>query len=176
MSRWLTLAILLAACKGRPPQPGSTTGAGAGSGSVLTNNLPSATVVMGDPLVAQQLKRGFHQIEFGQWRWTERKFQLVLRVLPKDKAHPQLAIRLSVPKPIIDQLTTVTLSCSVDGSSLGSETFNAPGDYWYRRNITQPTSDVAQVDCELDKAIPPGKTDTRELGIIVWNVAMTSGS
>ena len=132
-------------------------------------------VVMGDPLLAGQLKEGFHQIEFGQWRWTTKKFSVALRVPAKDKAHPQLWVKLTVPKSVIAHSKQIALSCLADGKAIATETYSKAGDYSYKHNFTPPAADAIQVDCELDNAIPPGAVDTRELGIIVWNIGITPG-
>src|ERR1035437_1340741 len=61
----LTLAFAPLACKRKQ--------AGQGASAM------ASTIHMGDPQAAPQLTSGFYGIEQNAWRWTARRFSLVLR-------------------------------------------------------------------------------------------------
>src|ERR1041384_4265383 len=60
----------------------------------------ATTVHVGDPKLAGQLISGFHAIESGAWRWTERQFTVALGT-PSGAAQSgaTLELRLTVPPP-----------------------------------------------------------------------------
>jgi hypothetical protein len=134
-----------------------------------------SVLVMGDPKVEPQLIKGFHTIEAGAWRWTEKNFTVALRP-PFGAAQKgaKLSVKLTVPPPTIEKLKTVSLSATVAGSALAPETYTTPGDYMYVRDV--PASllggDSVRFDFQLDKAMPPSGGDIRELGIIVFNIGL----
>ncbi len=166
------LSLSTAACRSSRtvPAPGSAAGPGdAGPGSL------AATVVMGDHRLASQLTHGFHRIELGQWRWTEKNFSVKVGV-PKSAPSLHLKIKLTVPRPVIERSQTVTLFCEAGGASLAPETYGQAADYIYQRELAATAAESLLVDCHLDNVIPPTKLDTRELGIIVWDIGLTTGS
>jgi len=132
-------------------------------------------VMMGDPQAASQLLSGFHSIEEGVWRWTARQFSIALACPPNaDRRGATLTVKLTVPPVSIEQLHSLKLSANVDGDALEPETYNAPGNYTYRRELPSKLvdGDSVRVDFSLDKAIPPGNPDIRELGIVVLSIGL----
>ncbi len=161
-----------AACKRKRPQPvaGADDSVPSGGPPVL-----ASTVHMGDPKAVGQLAEGFHQIENGAWRWTERRFSVDLRPPPGASGKGvTLTLNLTIPQVSIDKLGAITLSAVAGGSSLQPETYSKPGEYVYRREVPPGvlSGDSARIDFTLDKAIPPGSTDLRELGVIVLKVSL----
>jgi len=135
----------------------------------------ASTVRMGDPLAAHQLMNGFYDIEAHAWRWTQRQFAVRLR--PPSRAArngASLEVHLTVPQPSIDKLQSLTLSSSIAGTALAPETYTKAGNYTYKRDV--PASllggDSVRVDFQLDKAVPPGGGDLRELGIVVLSAGL----
>ena len=57
---------------------------------------------------------------------------------------------------------------------LPAETYSRPGGYLYARDVPPAalTAEAVRIDFQLDKAIPPGGGDLRELGIIALSVAL----
>jgi hypothetical protein len=132
-------------------------------------------LVMSDRKAEPQLIKGFHGVEAGAWRWTEKQFTVALRP-PVGAAQKgaRLSLKLTVPEPVIQKLQTVSLSSAVAGSPLAPETYTTPGDYMYVREVPANLlgGDTVRVDFQLDKAMPPSGGDIRELGIIVFSVGL----
>ena len=165
----LIAALVLApACKRKKVKVGATDEETRGMMSVLN---------MGDQKVEPQLVKGFHGIEAGAWRWTEKQFTVALRP-PFGAAQKgaKLTVKLTVPPVVIEKLQTVSLSATAAGTALAPETYTTAGDYFFIRDL--PASilggDSVRVDFQLDKAMAPSGADIRELGIIVLNIGLES--
>jgi len=136
-----------------------------------------SSVQMGDRTAAKQLIGGFYDIESDSWRWTMQKFAVNLR--PPDHSAQQstvLEFHLTVPPPTIQKLGSVTLGASIGGTALNPETYAKAGEYVYRREVPANllTGDAVRIDFQLDKAIPPGDVDKRELGVVASGVALVA--
>lgn len=136
-------------------------------------------VNMGDPKAEKQLLSGFYAIEANAWRWTGKDFSVALR--PPAGAGAQgatLDFELSIPQGAIDKLHNVTLSATVNGTALLSETYSQEGGASYKRELAPNllTGDVARVDFHLDKAMPPANGDMRQLGVVARSVALEAKS
>jgi hypothetical protein len=83
-----------------------------------------------------------------------------------------LVLRLAVPEPVIQKLKSVTLSCRVNGVALPPTTFSKVGRDSYSQAVPPFAAAVAAVDCALDRFLPPGPVDKRELGVIVHGVGL----
>lgn len=130
------------------------------------------TVVnVADPRADAQLISGFHDLEQLAWRWTHKRFSVLLQPPEPAEGHPTaLEVRLSVPDIVIEQLGPVSLSAAIGGEPVGSQTFNEAGqDLEFRQVVPEGllADQPVQVDFELDKAIEPTANDGRELGVIV---------
>lgn len=135
----------------------------------------ASSLKMNDPAAAQQLVKGFYGLEGGAWRWTSKQFTAALHPpvgSPQRGATVTLAI--SIPPVVIDKLSSVTLTASIAGTKLKSETYSKPASYTFSAEAPADLlgKDPVNVDFALDKALPPGATDTRELGIIVTAVGL----
>ena len=141
-----------------------------------TPKLMSA-VDMGDARAEKQLVNGFYGIEANAWRWTAKDFSVTLR--PPTGSAAQGAVldfALSVPQPVIDKLHKVTLTASINGTALPPETYSQEGGAEYKRDLAPGllSGDSVRVDFHLDKAVPPGNGDMRELGVVARSVALES--
>jgi hypothetical protein len=137
----------------------------------------ASTVHTGDPASANQLTSGFYDVEAHAWRWTEKQFAVTLR--PPVHAAQQgavLELHLTVPRPSIAKLGTIALSASIGGAALPPETYTRAGDYTYRRPVPASllAGDAVRIDFQLDKALPPGDVDKRELGVVVSSVGLVA--
>ena len=137
----------------------------------------ASTVRMADAKTAPQLLSGFYGVENNAWRWTAKQFVVQLR--PPAGASTKgavLDLRLTVPAPVIEKLGGTTLTASINGTALPPDTYNKPGDYDYKREIAPAllAGDSVRIDFQLDKAMPPGDADVRELGIVVLRVGLES--
>ncbi|HUB81058.1 MAG TPA: hypothetical protein VMB03_19775 [Bryobacteraceae bacterium] len=137
----------------------------------------ASLVRMNDATMAGQLTSGFYSIENGAWRWTMQKFSVTLR--PPARSAQQGALldfHLTIPPPSIEKLGSVTLSASAGGAVLAPETYSKAGEYTYRREIPASAlaGDSVRIDFQLDKAIPPGDVDKRELGVVASSIALAA--
>lgn len=136
---------------------------------------PAAVVHVADPQTFLQLLKGFHSLEGDTWRWTAGKFSVLLGA-PAGAAEKgaTLRLKLNVPDPVVNKLGAVTLSAEAGGVALPPETFSQAGNYEYAREVPAGAfkGDRIVVDFALDKALPPGDVDKRELGLIVTTVGL----
>jgi hypothetical protein len=135
----------------------------------------ASTVHMGDPRIGNQLVSGFYGIEQNAWRWTGRRFSLVLRP-PFGSAQKgaTLQLRLTVPPVVIEKLKTIALSATIGGSTLPPETYTQAGDYTYTREVAPAllAGESVRVDFQLDKSMPPSGADLRDLGVVVLSAGL----
>ena len=157
----VTLAFAPLGCKRKPPgqeAPGM-----------------ASTVHMGDPQIGNQLVSGFYGIEQNAWRWTGRRFSVVLR-RPFGAAQKgaTLQLRLTVPSVIVEKLKTISLSATIGGSTLPPETYTQAGEYTYTREVAPAllAGDSVRVDFQLDKSMPPSAADLRDLGVVVQSAGL----
>jgi hypothetical protein len=155
-------ALLLspAACK-RKKKPGAAEEQPAGLATMLQ---------AADPRSSVQFTRGFHDVEQGAWRWTEKSFAVTLRP-PKGAAAKgaTLILKFAVPDVILQKIGPQTLSAKMGAVSLAPETYRTAGDATYTRDVPASAfaGDAVNIEFALDKALPPSGQDIRELGIIV---------
>jgi len=135
----------------------------------------ASTVHLGDPRVADQLVSCFHQIEANAWRWTARQFIVVLRApAGSGQLGAGLQVHLTVPPVVIEKLSAITLSASIGDGALAPETYSKPGDYVYQRDVPANLiqSGAVRIEFQLDKSMPGGLVDQRELGIVVSSIGL----
>jgi hypothetical protein len=133
----------------------------------------ASLVRMNDPAVAKQLTSGFYDVESDAWRWTMRQFAVTLA--PPARAAQQGAVlefHFTIPRPSLAKLKSLSLSATTGGTVLAPQTYTKAGEYTYRREIPANllAGDTVRIDFQLDKAIPPGDTDKRELGVVASSV------
>ena len=132
-----------------------------------------SSVNAADPQAEPQLLRGFHGLEQNAWRWTERKFGVMLQ--PPPPGQPViLNLGFTLPGVVTDSVGSVTLTARVNGREVGSQTYSEPGEGQHFEAEVPPEllgAEPVEVEFELDKAMPPDGRDPRELGIIVFSVS-----
>jgi hypothetical protein len=134
-------------------------------------------VPMNSSRAAKQLLTGFYNVENGAWRWTAKTFAIDLGV-PAGAATKggTLRFRLVFPDPSFQALHSITLSAKVNETPLASQTYSTVGEQTYTRDV--PASALAsspvRVTFTLDKALPPGPVDIRELGVIANEISLSS--
>jgi len=136
----------------------------AGMASVVRTN---------DHKLTGQLLKGFHQVEQGSWRWTEKQFSVALKI-PATGRPSALRLQFALSPAVLARLGPVSLAATVNGVALPPETYPQAGQQVYRREIPAAalTGAIARADFQLDKALPPGNTDKRELAVIVTSVGL----
>lgn len=126
------------------------------------------SVRIGDPKAAPQLVTGFYSVENG-WRWTSGKFSVLLRP-PANAAQAGAVLKLAfaAPDPVMQKVGSLTLDAAINGNKLKPEEYKAAGNYTYSADVPPNllSGDAVKVDFTLDKTLPPGGADRRELGVI----------
>ena len=179
MRKILIAALLLAApaCKRAKVHHVDTVEEAAAPAAPAAPVSLASSVPMGDPTMAKQLADGFYGVEADSWRWTAQKFAVNLHP-PAGSAQKGavLEFHLTLPATSIQKLGSVTLSASAGGNALAPETYSKPGAYIYKRDIPANalSGDAVRIDFQLDKAMPPGDVDKRELGIVASSVALVA--
>ena len=159
----LVVAALLAGCSwssSEAPSPDQSSSA-------------ASVLQMADPQVVSQLLKGFHGVEQGSWRWTEKQFSVALKP-PAPGKPATLQLKLSLPDVLIKRLQSITLSATVNGVALPSETYTEAGAHVYAQSVPANalTGESVRVDFSLDKALGPDDSDRRELGVVVSSVGL----
>ena len=136
-----------------------------------------SSVNVADPRAEEQLVRGFHGLEQRAWRWTQQEFAVLLQPPPAVAGRGySLDARLTIPDIVIERLGPVALTADVNGVDLGPEVYSEPiENTLYTREIPPDaiTGDQpVQVIFRLDKEIPAGEIDSRELGVIALSFAL----
>jgi hypothetical protein len=135
----------------------------------------ASSIYAGDPNVASRFAKGFYDTESGAWRWTGKDFAVDLSPpLHSDQKGAQLVMKLAVPDAVIQKLTSVQLSASIDGYNLQPQIYTTPGQFTYTRDVpaNKLQSDGVRIDFALDHALAPTATEQRQLGIIVSEVGL----
>jgi hypothetical protein len=128
---------------------------------------------MKDEKLAPQLLDGFYGLEDKSWRWTSGHFSVLLSPpLLSAQNGAVLKVLLSIPQPLIDHVKTTTLTADVAGTRLSPESYTQAGSFTFFRDVPAAafTSDNVRVDFSLDRFLPPGAVDGRELGLVVTSV------
>jgi hypothetical protein len=163
----LALVLLPAGCNRKPKAPPRVH-------VVEEEKAALATVVhVADPRASPQLLSGFYDVEQGSWRWTGKKFSVVLAI-PENVSRKQISLvfKMAVPEPVIQKLKSVTLTASVNGVALAPEIYRRPGEYVFTREVSAKAlgGASAQIDFALDKVLPAGANDSRELGLVATSI------
>ncbi|OYW10852.1 MAG: hypothetical protein B7X34_04100 [Acidobacteriia bacterium 12-62-4] len=129
----------------------------------------SEIVRANDSRVAAQLARGFYDLESGAWRWTMPKFAIRFLVPPgvREKG-AVLKADLVLPEVIFKATGPIKLTASAGNQSFGQQSLDRVGDHSvsFALPAAALTTETITIDFSLDKALPPGAVDPRELGLI----------
>jgi len=133
----------------------------------------AAVVNMADPRASAQLLKGFYDVEQNAWRWTMGKFSVTLR--PPANAVQRgatLVVKFAIHDAVMSRTKSMTLSAIVNGAQIPGETYTTAGDHTYSKDVPASAlnTDAVTVDFALDKFLPPGTVDQRELGIVVTSI------
>lgn len=134
-------------------------------------------VNMADPAAAGQLHVGFYPIESKAWRWTRRKFSVLLKPPPgSEHRGGELRLHLYISAGQFQKLGPMTLGADAGGYPLTPETFSAAGPYIYARDMPPQVLDtnLLPIEFSFDKAAAPSETDARELAAVVSSVEIQS--
>jgi hypothetical protein len=140
-------------------------------GAGCKRGLASTVTVTSDK--AGQLVSGFYEVEDNAWRWTHRRFEILFPA-PMDAARAGGTADLDValPATMFARFGAQTITCSLDGVAASPVTLSAAGRTHVRFAFPPFTQEVARLACQVEKVIPPGGGDPRELGIIVHRASL----
>lgn len=165
----LALALTLFSCSGRHNSVENE--------EPSANNAPLAsTLRMGDAAVAGQLLNGFYGIENNTWRWTSKRFSVLLGTPPgAGQNGATLSFAFTVADAVFQKTGPVTLTASINGTTLKSQAYNTSGSYTLSADVPASllTTDSVKIDFALDKSIRPDQ-DKRELGVIANSASLAS--
>jgi hypothetical protein len=137
----------------------------------------STAVNVADPRTAVQLLRGFYDLESNAWRWTASRFAFALRP-PKDAATSgvTLFLEFTIPEVFLRRVGPTTLTAAIDGKPLPSQTYSQAGNHKYEQKVPAELlkADVVTAEFALDKFLPAGAVEQRELGLIVTLAGLRS--
>ena len=102
-----------------------------------------------DPPPVTQLVDGWHILENGAWRWTKRRFSII--VAPGAQ---RLNLKFTVP-PNLE--LPLTLTASAAGAALATHTLTQPGDFECAQQISRlaPKSSWSSKSIEPSLRMPP---------------------
>lgn len=113
-----------------------------------------------------RLLRGWHQLEEGNWRWTEKEFSF--EVLLSRTAPPrEFALAFVLPEMLFRPSAPVCVSCEVNGHPIGASNYSSPGSHTFRGNFRHVTTDRAAIRFRVEHDFRPPADDTRDLGVVI---------
>jgi 2-polyprenyl-3-methyl-5-hydroxy-6-metoxy-1,4-benzoquinol methylase len=118
------------------------------------------------PSSSLHLELGWHELEYNSWRWTDRRFAALLDVV-SPLAPATLRFRFYLPKEVLEQRPSVTMSAATNGARMQSNTFSTPGEHEYLAVVPSVHAGTVRIEFELDGTIRAPGGDQRELGVLV---------
>lgn len=136
-----------------------------------------STVSMADASAVRQIGPGFHQLEGGAWRWTRRSFQVTLR--PPEGSEERgavLEMNCSLPRAVAARLGRIRVSARVGETALAPVSVSGEGNHVLRQRVPGAplNRDEVTVEFTLDKVVPAGALDARELGLVVSQIGLVA--
>ncbi len=124
------------------------------------------------PAQAFHLEHGWHELEHGAARWTERRFSARLDI-PARLEPATLRFLFHLPEALMERRPHTRLRASVNGSPLPPAEFSTPGEHEYSAALPSVPAGVAVIEFELyfdqdAAAVGPTDSDQRELGVMVY--------
>ena len=135
----------------------------------------ASTFKMSDPGAPGQLLHGVYGLESGSWRWTAGKFTFLLHPPLASSEHgATLTFAFSIPDSVMQKLGRMTLTASVGATKLKSETYSKPGTQTFAADVPGSllAGETMVADFALDKSLPAGAVDQRELGVVAISVGL----
>ena len=127
--------------------------------------------------IGESYMDGWWDVEDHAWRWTARKFAVVLRApIGAARRGATLRFNFTLPDVVFSHFKSLTLSASVEGTPLAPETYRRPGSAVYTREISAAilSAPSIRIDFGLDNAFSPGNGDPRQLGVIAHSLGLES--
>jgi hypothetical protein len=135
----------------------------------------SRSFTMRNPDETRQLAAGFYGVENSDWRWTAGEFSVVLaspRGASTRGAH--LVFEFDIPDVIMRRTGPVTLTAYLNEAEIGTTAYTGTGTQ--RFYAVAPPKLFKQtpvvIDFHLDRSVPGGVLDDRELGVVARTVSL----
>jgi SAM-dependent methyltransferase len=154
----------------------STLGLAASAGDPVTSQGDVRAFILAESRLARpaqtfHLERGWHELEYGAARWTERRFSVRMD-LSAPLAPATLRFLFHLPEALVERRPHTRLRASVNGLSLPPTEFTTPGEHEYTATIPSVAAGSALIEFELsleqEAAVGPAAADQRELGVMVY--------
>lgn len=115
------------------------------------------------PRYSVHLLDGWHPLEQNSFRWTEKRFSIEIK-RPHLIQFSTFCFNFRLPSP-----GPVTLSAKVNGSDMPPATLRTEGAQSYSIQIPRQAiqAGAIRIDFAIDKCLPAGALDERELGLLV---------
>jgi len=130
---------------------------------------------LGDADSDAQILLGVYGVEQRAWRWTAKRFSMVLRTPSGSRTlGATLALKLYLSDSLIKKTGPMTLAVDVEGYPLAGQTFTAPGQYIFSAEVPAEALklDLVAVNFAFDKAVTGLNGDGRELASVVSSIAL----
>ena len=126
-----------------------------------------------DPGLTAALTEGWHELEEGHWRWTERKFSVELPTAEL-RTDATLELEFVFPDVLKERFEALQIQGSLGDTALPPATYTDAGEQVYRARIPAGLLEkpAVRVNFELNQALAPDARDRRERGIIVLSVGL----
>ncbi len=137
----------------------------------------TSSLQLGAASSESQLLAGFYSIEQNAWRWTAKKFSVLLRPPAGAAAMgANVSFQFYLPDVQVEQFGAFTLSGNVDGYPLPSHTYTKPGRYTYSASVPREALKPHQVTVNLhfDKVAVGLNGDHRELAVVASAIGFVS--
>jgi hypothetical protein len=123
----------------------------------------------------RQLAAGIYGVENGAWRWTAGEFSIVLATPSGASTRgADLVFEFFIPDAFMRRTGPVTLTAYLNEAEIGAITYTAAGAQRFSAMILPELIKQSPVviDFHLDRYIPGGELDTRELGVVALAVSL----
>jgi tRNA (mo5U34)-methyltransferase len=110
-----------------------------------------------------QLVSGWHDVEAGGWRWTERVFSI------RTCFGAAMTVEVYMPPEVLTRVGPVTMEMSTEAGPLDSAIFEQAGLHTITRSLA---AGAGVVSFSLDKSLPPDEGDSRERGLIIAAITL----
>jgi hypothetical protein len=125
----------------------------------------------------KQLVAGIYSVENRGWRWTARDFSLVLAA-PRwaSTRGANLIFAFYIPDAIMGRTGPVTLTAYLNDAEVGSRTYRTAGTQRFSAMIRPELlrQSPLAIGFHLDRYVPRGVLETRELGVVANTVSLES--
>jgi hypothetical protein len=135
----------------------------------------SQSFIMRNVDATGQLAAGIYGVENSDWRWTAGEFSIVLATPPGASTHgADLVFEFYIPDAIMPRTGPITLTAYLNEAEIGATTYATAGVQRFSA-MTAPElikQSPVVIDFHLDRDIPRGVLDARELGVIARSVSL----